>query len=154
MNKTDNEEKKIDSDFTSDVKTTDESAAGKSPATDKQAAAANKPPTAKKTSSVRTPAKSNKPAKTNSEKSETEPVKDTSVQLTVERMHLEKPHFVMLRRDEKGRFDLAELWEEEKSLAIGAKTVEQIISEIGIDRDRDSYLITFSPKTGEVIAVV
>lgn len=81
-----------------------------------------------------------------------DPVIDLRVLLKVERVHLENPHFVMLGRDEEGKFNLAELWAEAKTVAVGAKTVAQILSETGVDLGAREFEITFSPNTGEVIA--
>lgn len=78
------------------------------------------------------------------------------VEVTISQKNLETPHSIELRRDENGKVYEARLHDHKCSEVIGAKTVETILRETGLDPhipDEKELTIKISPHTGEVISI-
>lgn len=98
--------------------------------------------------------KQEEPEKTATENVETaEEIKQ--VKLRVRREHIETPHFVELRWNDRQLIE-ARMQDARFTSTIGAKPVEQILSECGAKApvNNDVLEITFSPNNGEIVCVL
>lgn len=93
----------------------------------------------------------------NKKETDTEPNAEVKrpVSVTISKMHIDVPHSVELRVTDEGETVSAGLRAQNEIMTVGAKSVENIIRECGVEPPvgDEKCEISFSPYTGEVIAV-